>query len=420
MIKRSDILPNSAIVVFNYGAFGGAALRYTRLFLELNNLYPGKWFFIVNSHLLKQVKLIFKDLPFDRILLIDENIIAVTEDIPDKTPAFYPDNIANPLEIDKNASFFRKIYWYYKNKFRQKSLFKKIEKFRKEKKINVFIGVFSGILPLIFYLTQSPRKASVIFADMDSWFSDVLPDMNKLWYRKYYSFNYALENSDYVDFLSPYILDGIQNRNINIKKEAIAIAPCSFSDYSKCIPGNKTNFAAVFCARMEPEKNPLLYLEAAREILKKYPSVKFHILGEGTLVKEVQSFINKNKLSDSINFQFHTSPPEIFAETSVFVSLQSNTNYPSQSVLEAMACGNAIIASNTGDTNLFINSNNGMLIDLNIKSLITALEKLIHDRELTKNLGINAREYAITHHTKDKYIEYFADLVQKANKKNFG
>jgi glycosyltransferase involved in cell wall biosynthesis len=420
--KNFKISHKSAIVIFNYGAFGGAPKRYTQLFLNLNKLFPGKFYFITNNHLFEQISAIFTDLPLEQIKLIDFKKEQKRDTLtkPSSTPTFFPGNIPDPMEIDKNTSILRKIYWYYKNKFRQKSLYKQIENYRKELGIRVFIGVFGGINPLVFYLDEKPRKASVIFSDMDSWFSEVHPDMKKLWYRKYYSFNYAMENSDYVDFLSPYILEGVRKRNVKIKEGTAMIAPCSFIDYSKCRIGDKKKFEAAFCARLEPDKNPMLYLEAAKEIINKYPGVKFHILGEGTLVNEIRNFIESHNLAENINFQFHRNPPDILANTSAFVSIQSNTNYPSQSVLEAMACGNAIIASSTGDTQLFINSNNGLLIELTKENLVAALEKLINDKALTAGLGNYAREYAMSNHTEEKYIEYFLDLSEKAYKKNFG
>ena len=49
---------------------------------------------------------------------------------------------------------------------------------------------------------------------MDSWFREVMPKEKKYWYRKFSAFNYALENSDYIDFLSPFILEGVKERGL--------------------------------------------------------------------------------------------------------------------------------------------------------------------------------------------------------------
>lgn len=336
-----------------------------------------------------------------------------------KTPTHYADHSPNPVEADKETSYLRKVYRYYKNKFRQKNLYSVIEQYRRELDIKVLVGVFGGGVPLTFYTNQSPRKASVVFANMDSWFTDVHADMKKMWYTRYYSFNEIMEKADVVDFLSPYILEGVKQRKVNIDEEAIEVAPCSFIDYSKCSVGDKSSFKIAFSARLEPDKNPMMFLEAAKIIRRKYPEVKFHLMGEGSLVHEIKSFIEGNELNDSISFRFHKNPPEVFANTSIFVSLQTGTNYPSQSVLEAMACGNAIIASSVGDTEMFINKDNGVLIPLEINTLVRAIENLITDNEKTRVLGINAREYALKNHTAEKYIEYFSGIVKKAYSMNF-
>ncbi len=408
-------IPGTAIVILHNGAFGGATKRYTNLFLYLNKLYPGKFFLIVNNHIYNQLHEIYKSLPEEYIKIIDMEKNRDKHEIKEATdtPRFFSDNITDPMVIDKQYTFLRKVYWFAKNKNRQRKLFKQVEKLRAELDIKIFYGVSAGVLPLVFYFNESTRNAAVIFSNTDSWFTDVLSDVKRLWYRKYYSFNYTMENCDVVDFLSPYIAEGVKKLGVKIRDERIRISPCSFIDYSKCPVGEKKNFEIAFSSRMEPDKNPVLYLEAAKEIINKYPDVKFHILGEGTLVREIKEFIDSNNLSASVNFQFHKNPPEIFARTSVFISLQTGTNYPSQSVLEAMACGNAIIAGNRGDTKLFINESNGILIDLNKEQLVAAIESLILNKQLALRLGMNGREFVLREHTIEKYTEYFLDLLKE-------
>ncbi len=414
------MLYKTGIVVFNNGAFGGAARRYTNLFIHLNNLYYGKFYYFVNLHLYNQIMEIFPKVDTSNIKIIDSSELSTLADSEHYgSPRLYKDASPDPYEIDRRTFFIRKIYWYYKNKYKQLALYKKIERFRKELDIKVFCGVFSGALPLVFYLNSKKPRAGIIFSDMDSWFSEIHSDMKKLWYRRYYSFNYILENCDMVDFLSPYILEGVKKLGIKIKDECISVSPCSFADYSKCEYGEKKNPQIAFCSRLEPDKNPMMFFEAAKEILKIHPEVKFHLLGEGSLVNEIKSFIDNNNLSGNIRFRFHKNPPAVFRETSVFVSLQKNTNYPSQSVLEAMACGNAIIASDTGDTRLFINSSNGILINLSVNELVKAIESLLSNRGMIKNLGVNARSDVLKNHTVEKYTSYFTGLLDSVYKKHF-
>ncbi|MBS4034554.1 MAG: glycosyltransferase family 4 protein [Ignavibacterium sp.] len=95
---------------------------------------------------------------------------------------------------------------------------------------------------------------------------------------------------------------------------------------------------------------------------------------------------------------------------SVFVSIQTTNNYPSQSVLEAMGCGNAIIATDVGDTRMFINDKNGILIGLNINNLVNAIESLYLNKELSLRLGMNAYSYVRENHTIDKMADYYINL----------
>lgn len=115
---------------------------------------------------------------------------------------------------------------------------------------------------------------------------------------------------------------------------------------------------------------------------------------------------------------FHPNPTELLAETSVFVSIQTTNNYPSQSVLEAMGCGNAIIATDVGDTRMFINENNGILIDLEVNTLVNAIETLYLSKNLRERLGNYAYSYVRENHTIEKMAKYYVDLFDKASNKH--
>ena len=410
----------TGIILFNYGAFGGAVKRYTNLFIHLNKLYPKRFYYFTNAYMFNQIKEIYPELDTSNIFTINKNEknSYLLENLED-SPRIYRKVYLDPLGTNKNASLPRKIYWFHKNKLKQFNYYRIIDRYRKELGIKVFLGVFSGGLPLVFYLNKKPHRVSVIFSNMDSWFCDVHQDMKKLWYRKYYSYNYIMENSDIVDFLSPYILNGVKEIGLKINEERISVSPCSFIDYSGCIEGEKKNTEVVFCSRLEPDKNPMLFLSAAKEILKKHPSVKFHLLGEGSLVNEIKDFIEANNLLGKVNFGFHKNPPEVFSKTTIFASLQKSTNYPSQSLLEAMACGNAVVASDVGDTGLLINENNGILVPLELNKITEAIENLITHKEFALSLGRRGSSDVRSVHNIDNFTNYFLGLINKAYSKNF-
>jgi glycosyltransferase involved in cell wall biosynthesis len=78
-----------------------------------------------------------------------------------------------------------------------------------------------------------------------------------------------------------------------------------------------------------------------------------------------------------------------------------------------MACGNAIIASDVGDTRMFVNDEVGILIPLELNSLVNALERLINNKEQALMLGKNAREFVLKNHTLEKCSEYYLDMFEQ-------
>lgn len=394
-----------AFILLTGGLLGGAEKRFTNLFEYLFSEYPGEYYFIITWSLYYKILKVFPNYPTQNLIPIGVKTIGFENKrtVISQSKAY---TINHP-------GFIKQIYRFIKNYRIQKGYYKEIEKIRKEKDIKCFLGIYSGILPLYFYLMKKKREVGIIFCDMDSWFSDVLPKERKFWYRKYSSFNYALENSDYIDFLSPFILEGIGDRGIEVKEESVSITPCSFTDYSICKIGNKSLFQVAFAGRLEKDKNPDLFLDAAIILSKKYPEIIFHIMGEGRLSKDIKDKVESSKFSNIIYHGFHPRPTEILADTSVFVSLQTTNNYPSQSVLEAMGCGNAIIATDVGDTRMFINENNGILVNLDVVELVYAIETLFLNNELTKKLTNNSYSYVRANHTIEKMAEYYIGLFNK-------
>jgi len=394
-----------ALVLLTGGIFGGAEKRFTQLFLYLSLIYPGKYYYIITRDLYKKIIYLYPEYPTENLIPIglQSNRVRTKTFNNNKSKSYKPNH----------PGLFKQIYRFIKSYHFQKSYYRKIEDIRKEKNIKCFLGIYNGIIPLYFYLKKKRRETGIIFCDMDSWFSDVLPKEKKYWYRKYSSFNYALENSDHIDFLSPFILEGVKERGMKIKENSVSITPCSFTDYSKCKIRNKSIFQVAFAGRLEKDKNPDLFLEAAIILSNKYPEIIFHIMGEGRFSDIIQSQISRHQLKNIIFHGFHSQPTEILADTSVFVSIQSTNNYPSQSVLEAMACGNAIVATNVGDTRMFVNENNGILIKLDKVELANALEKLYLDKELCTQLGQFAFNFVREKHTVEKMADYYVKLFDK-------
>jgi len=219
------------------------------------------------------------------------------------------------------------------------------------------------------------------------------------------------KKSKVIDVLYPSALN-----NSNFKKylSKIKITPCSFTDYEVFKPSLYKENLVVFAGRLIPEKNPLLFLYAIREIKNRYPKLflnwKFLILGRGKLEDRIKNFIFLNSFGDNVELKSVYSTHDYLSRSKIFVSLQYPTNYPSQSLLEAMATENAIIATDDEDTRLLIDNNCGILIKSNIVELVDSLIKLMIDENLRQKLAKNARHKVISQHRIEIFAKYITEL----------
>ena len=95
-----------------------------------------------------------------------------------------------------------------------------------------------------------------------------------------------------------------------------------------------------------------------------------------------------------------------------YSSLAIVTNYPSQSLLEAIASGCYIIASDTGDTNLLVKDDFGKLCDSNAKSIGDAiLEYVKMDDAQHQQIVSDARDFALNHFTMEASMEYYYSII---------
>lgn len=194
-------------------------------------------------------------------------------------------------------------------------------------------------------------------------------------------------------------------------------SPSYFGSYqdSTNFPYSKDNSLIVFAGRMAPEKNPEIFVEALSLLHNKGLNFKAVILGEGPLFQKVKNRIAELDLSDKIEIMFSKNPEQYFDRASIFVSLQSGDNYGSQSLVEAMSAGCAVIASDVGETHRIINDTNGLLVRLDKSDLANAISQLLENPIRMEALGRNAMQLVRTRYTASFYAAYLEKLYESAD-----
>jgi glycosyltransferase involved in cell wall biosynthesis len=167
--------------------------------------------------------------------------------------------------------------------------------------------------------------------------------------------------------------------------------------------GNESNI--IFVGRLIPNKG-LEYLVKAAEILvdEKVKRIKFKIVGDGPCRQQLEELVAKHGLSTHFEFLGHVPRvSDVLREGGIFVRPSLTEGMP-LTVLEAMASGLPVIATNVGGTSeIIIHNETGILIEPgNVKQLAEAIKYLIESPNEALRLGQNARAF-IEHYYKEKF-----------------
>jgi sugar transferase (PEP-CTERM/EpsH1 system associated) len=146
-------------------------------------------------------------------------------------------------------------------------------------------------------------------------------------------------------------------------------------------------------ARLDPIKNHKSLITAMHTVIKEFPSTALLIIGDGPLRDELVSFVRERRLEEHIKFLgIRNDVPRLLSVLDIFVLCSVSEGLP-LTLLEAMAAGKPIIATNVGGIPEVVDHNsNGLLIPPDdTEALSDAIVELLRDREKAGKLGMMAK-----------------------------
>jgi glycosyltransferase involved in cell wall biosynthesis len=211
--------------------------------------------------------------------------------------------------------------------------------------------------------------------------------------------------------LSDGIRDAFLRRTGPGLADRVAASPCSFTDYSRTTRGVKERLV-VFLGRMQPTKNPWLFVEAIRLLAADRRDFRALMLGTGPLDRAMDARIRSCGLRHVLTRRYDAHPETTLAKALVFATLQRE-NYPSQALLEAMACGCAVVATDTGQTRRLVDDTVGRVVPPQPEPVADALAHLLDHPDQAEAMGRCARERVLTCHTVTAYAAYLLDRYRR-------
>ena len=169
-------------------------------------------------------------------------------------------------------------------------------------------------------------------------------------------------------------------------------------------------------ARLYPQKNQEMMIRAFAKIAEKYPDWQLVIYGEGPRRQSLQLKIDNLQLTDRVQLPGRTEKVIDELRKSKIFCLSSDYEGMSNSMIEAICVGLPVVSTKVSGTDELIQDGvNGLLVNIGDEQGMTdALEKLIHDEELMKQMGEANRKKASLFQI-DTIVNEWMELIDKVN-----
>jgi L-malate glycosyltransferase len=143
-----------------------------------------------------------------------------------------------------------------------------------------------------------------------------------------------------------------------------------------------------------PEKNIAILLHAFSRVVRQRPNLKLLLVGEGSETSALKGLAREIGIGEKCEFLPSQADVVLALHRIDIFVLPSRTEALSNSLMEAMACGCAVIASRVGGNPELVEHNStGLLFESDdIDDLATCLETLVERPDLRNQLALAAGE----------------------------
>lgn len=177
------------------------------------------------------------------------------------------------------------------------------------------------------------------------------------------------------------------------------------------IPKNALLFINV--AKFRLQKGHIYLVKAFAKLRASNPHVQLLLLGTGDLLQEIRIEVKALRIQDSVHFLGDRNDiPSLLKTADVFV-LPSLYEGMSIAILEAMAAGIPIIASDIEENRELLNEQSALLVPpKEVDGLAGAMKKLTNNLQLRRDLARDAQERATAEFSINRTIKEWSKVFE--------
>lgn len=205
--------------------------------------------------------------------------------------------------------------------------------------------------------------------------------------------------------------DRLRFEHVPASKVAVVANGLDFERYTPPHP-RPTLRKVVVVANLRQEKGHDVLMDAAPDVLRRYPDAQFEIVGGGPELGTLLARADARGILHAFTFLGHRDDvPARLADGDIFVLPSRSEAFPN-AVLEAMATGLPIIASGVGGIlELIDEGRTGLLVPAgDARALADRIGRLMNDASFAARLGGAARAEARARYSFDRMVAAFESL----------
>lgn len=175
------------------------------------------------------------------------------------------------------------------------------------------------------------------------------------------------------------------------------------------------DFIITIVAECNDNKNQIMLLSKLRDISKTISNLKVLLIGKET-TPLARKYVEKKELFDIVFFLgYRNDVPKLTGISDIAFSASKREGLPIN-IVEAMACGIPIVASNIrGHRDVVQHGRNGFLFDLNSPDdMVRYILEIYHNKELRKKIKennvVDARKFSVSVAV-EKMVKIYKSLV---------
>lgn len=229
-----------------------------------------------------------------------------------------------------------------------------------------------------------------------------------------YIYRYIFNNTDGVIYNTPFM----EKRLAQLGAQNLTYIPTPIN--RKIFPLSSIFLRSpmfIFVGRLTKAKGTEILLKSFKKVLTMIPKAKLTIVGDGPEKSEMLTFIQKNKLTRSVQLVGALSSLEIcdLLRDSYALLLPSYREGTPASVLEAMSVGRPIVATRVGGLENLVDKDVGYLTDAgSIRQFTDAIVAVYKTHYIPNNIHEKTQMFDNKIIAK-QYIHYYKRMIKEKN-----